>query len=588
MTELSAKSNEVAGNGPAANPPGARHLSINWQWIIVGVCIAFTMYIALIPLGFLLWQSFFTPQTATQPAVFTLGNYVTAYTDFETVRLFFNSLKFAIGVSTLSFTIGTALAWMNERTNTPFKSLFFAMSLIPLVIPSVLFTISWILLGSPKIGIINLTLMHWFNLQGPVFDIYSIWGMIWVDGLHYSPMAFLLMTAAFRAMDPSLEESATMSGANVLQVLWHVTLKLVWPAIFATILILFVRAIESFEVPALLGLPVGIQVFTSSIYEAVHRYPSQIGLASTYAVSLLLITTTGIYFISKLSSSGSKYSTMTGKGFRPRQIDLGRWRWFTAGLFFLYFSLIVALPFLVLLWSSFQRFYTVPSMEAIKHLTLDPYRFVLSYPNLTRAVWNSLLLAFGTATVIMLVTSVICWIVVKTKMPGRWLLDNLASLPMVFPGLVLGLSLMIFYLNVNIGVYGTMWIMFIAYVTRFMPYGLRFNTTSMLQIHKELEESSAMSGASWGTTFWRIILPLLKPGLMAGWIYIMIVSIRELSSSILLYSPGTEVVSIIIWELWENGQYVELSALGVLFILALLVLVMIAQAIGKKFGIKET
>ena len=588
MTELSAKSNEVAGNGPAANPPGARHLSINWQWIIVGVCIAFTMYIALIPLGFLLWQSFFTPQTATQPAVFTLGNYVTAYTDFETVRLFFNSLKFAIGVSTLSFTIGTALAWMNERTNTPFKSLFFAMSLIPLVIPSVLFTISWILLGSPKIGIINLTLMHWFNLQGPVFDIYSIWGMIWVDGLHYSPMAFLLMTAAFRAMDPSLEESATMSGANVLQVLWHVTLKLVWPAIFATILILFVRAIESFEVPALLGLPVGIQVFTSSIYEAVHRYPSQIGLASTYAVSLLLITTTGIYFISKLSSSGSKYSTMTGKGFRPRQIDLGRWRWFTAGLFFLYFSLIVALPFLVLLWSSFQRFYTVPSMEAIKHLTLDPYRFVLAYPSLARAVWNSLSLAVGTATVIMLVTSVICWIVVKTKMPGRWVLDNLASLPMVFPGLVLGLSLMIFYLNVNVGVYGTMWIMFIAYVTRFMPYGLRFNTTSMLQIHKELEESSAMSGASWSTTFWRIILPLLKPGLMAGWIYIMIVSIRELSSSILLYSPGTEVVSIIIWELWENGQYVELSALGVLFILALLVLVMIAQAIGKKFGIKET
>ncbi len=587
MTELSAKTNEVAGSGLAASPSGARHLSINWQWIIVGVCIAFTMYIALIPLGFLLWQSFFTPQTATQPAVFTLGNYITAYTDSETVRLFLNSLKFAIGVSTFSFLIGTALAWMNERTNTPFKSLFFAMSLIPLVIPSVLFTVAWILLGSPKIGIINLTLMSWFNLQGPVFDIYSIWGMIWVDGLHYSPMAFLLMTAAFRAMDPSLEESATMSGANVLQVLWHVTLKLVWPAIFATILILFVRAIESFEVPALLGLPVGIQVFTSSIYEAVHRYPSQIGLASTYAITLLLITTTGIYFISKLSSSGSKYSTMTGKGFRPRQIDLGRWRWVTASLFFLYFSLIVALPFLVLLWSSFQSFYTVPSMEALKHLTLDPYRFVLSYPNLTRAVWNSLLLAFGTATVIMLVTSVICWIVVKTKMPGRWVLDNLASLPMVFPGLVLGLSLMIFYLNVNVGVYGTMWIMFIAYVTRFMPYGLRFNTTSMLQIHKELEESSAMSGASWSTTFWRIILPLLKPGLMAGWIYIMIVSIRELSSSILLYSPGTEVVSIIIWELWENGQYVELSALGVLFILALFGLVLIAQAIGKKFGIKE-
>ena len=565
----------------------ARPSWLSWKWVVIGLCVAVTVYIAVIPLGFLLWQSFFTPQTATKPAVFTLGNYITAYTNPDTPRLFWNSLKFAAGVSVFSFVVGTTLAWMNERTNTPFKSLFFALSLIPLVIPGILFTVAWILLGSPKIGIINLTLMHWLGLSAPLFDVYSLWGMIWVDGLHYSPMAFLLMTAAFRAMDPSLEESATMSGANVFQVLWHVTLKLTWPAIFATLLILFVRAIESFEVPALLGLPVGIHVFTSSIYQAVHRYPSQIGLASTYAITLLLITTAGIFFISRLSASGSKYSTMTGKGFRPRQIDLGPWRWVAAGVFFVYFSLIVVLPFLVLLWSSFQKFYAVPSMEALGRLTLDPYRFVLTYPNLARSVWNSLALSFGSATLIMLITSVICWIVVKTKLPGRWLLDNLASLPMVFPGLVLGLSLMIFYLNFDIGVYGTMWILFIAYVTRFMPYGLRFNTTSMLQIHKELEESAAMSGASWGTTFRRIVLPLLKPGLLAGWIYIMIVSIRELSSSILLYSPGTEVISIIIWELWENGQYVELSALGVMFILLLFVLVMIAQAIGRKFGIKE-
>ena len=565
----------------------ARPFALNWKWIVIGLCVAFTMYIAVVPLGFLLWQSFFTPQTATKDAVFTFGNYITAYTNPDTLRLFLNSVQFALGTATFAFLIGTTLAWINERTNTPFKSLFFALALIPLVIPGILFTISWILLASPKIGIINLTLMYWFNLSTAPFNIYSMGGMIWVDGLHYSPAAFLLMTAAFRAMDPSLEESAMMSGANVFQVLWRVTLKLVWPAIFATVLILFVKAIESFEVPALLGLPVGIQVFTSAIYQAVHRYPSQVGLASSYAVTLIAITTVGIYFISRLSSSGSKYATMTGKGFRPRRIDLGRWRWLAAGVFFAYFSLIVVLPFLVLLWSSFQKFYAVPSIEALSRLTLDPYRFVLSYPNLSRSVMNSLMLAIGSATAIMLITSVICWIVVKTKLPGRWLLDNLASLPMVFPGLVLGLALMIFYLNVDVGVYGTMWILLIAYVTRFMPYGLRFNTTSMMQIHKELEESSAMSGASWGTTFRRIILPLLKPGLLAGWIYIMIVSIRELSSSILLYSPGTEVISIVIWELWENGQYVELSALGVLFILMLFVLVMLAQYAGKKFGIKE-
>jgi len=561
--------------------------SFEWKWIVIGLCVALTVYIAVVPLAFLLWQSFFTPQTAAKAARFTLDNYAQAYGSSDTARLFWNSLQFAFGASLFSFSLGTTLAWMNERTNTPFKALFFGLSIIPLVIPGILFTIAWILLGSPKIGILNLVLQQWFGLERPLFNVYSLWGMMWVDGLHYSPMAFLLMTAAFRSMDPSLEESATMSGANIFQVARRVTLKLVWPAILATLLVLFVRAVESFEVPALLGLPVGIHVFTSAIYQAVHRYPSQIGLASAYGMTLLVITSIGVYFVSRLSSRGGKYATMTGKGFRPRRIDLGPWRWAAAAVFMVYFLLIVALPFAVLLWSSFQKFYAIPSWQALQNLTLDPYRFIFAYPNLGRTVWNTLLLSFGSATLIMLVTSVICWIVVKTRFPGRRLLDNVASLPMVFPGLVLGLAIMIFYLNIDVGVYGTMWIMFIAYVTRFMPYGLRYNTASMLQIHRELEESAAMSGASWGTTFVRIVLPLLKPGLVAGWIYVMIVSIRELSSSILLYSPGTEVLSITIWELWENGQYVELSALGVLFILALFVLVMAAQWLGGKFGVRE-
>jgi iron(III) transport system permease protein len=572
--------------GPGSTD-AARSPAFDWKWVVMGVSVAFTVYIAVIPLSFLIWQSLRTPQTAAADAVFTVGNYAAAYGSSATWRLFWTSVQFASGTAVFAFLLGTSLAWMNERTNTPFKRVFFALSLIPLVIPSILFTVAWIFLASPQIGILNLVGQSWFGLDEAPFNIYSLPGMIWVDGLHYSPMAFLLMTAAFRAMDPSLEESATMSGANIFQVAWRVTLRLTWPAIVATVLILFVRAIEAFEVPALLGLPVGIQVFTSAIYQAVHRYPSQVGLASAYAVSLLVITTVGVYFVSRLSSQGSRYATMTGKGFRPRQIDLGRWRWVAAAAFIAYFLLIVILPFAVLLWSSLQRFYAVPSMEALGHLTLDPYRFVFSYPNLGRTVWNSVVLSFSAATIVMLVTSVICWIVVKTKIRGRWLLDNVASLPLVFPGLVLGLAIMIFYLNVNVGVYGTIWIMLIAYVTRFMPYGLRYSTTSMLQIHKELEESAAMSGASWSTTFRRIVLPLLKPGLLAGWIYVMIVSIRELSTSILLYSPDTQVVSIVIWELWENGQYVELSALGVLFIIALFTLVLVAQWLGKKYGVKE-
>jgi len=569
-----------------AGARGARY-RLDLKWFVLGVCVVLVAYLALIPLGFLLWQSFFTPHTAAKPAEFTFGNYAAAYSSVQTAKLFVNSLLFAAGTAAFSLIVGTALAWMNERTNTPFKRLFFGLALVPLIIPGILFTISWIMLASPKIGIFNLMLQHWFGTSYVFFNVYTIWGMIWVDGLHYSPMAFLLMTAAFRSMDPALEESAAMSGANLWQVVWRITLALSWPAIFAILLILFVRAIESFEVPALLGMPAGIFVFTSAIYEAIHRYPSQIGLASSYGVTLLLLTSVGVWFQSRLSSSGQRYSTVTGKGFRPRRIDLGRWRYLTAAIFIVYFLLIVAAPLLVLLWSSVQKYYSVPSMAALANLTLDPYRFILGHPTFARAIWNSLLLCLGSATIIMLVTAVICWIVVKTRIPGRWLLDNLASLPIVFPGLVLGLSIMVFYLNVDAGIYGTIWILLIAYITRFMPYGIRYNTASMLQIHKELEESAAMSGASWGATFVRVVLPLLKPGLVAGWIYVAIVSLRELSSSILLYSPGTEVVSIMIWELWENGQYVELSALGVMLIVLLFALVMLAQFAGSRFGVKD-
>ncbi len=483
--------------------------------------------------------------------------------------------------------VGTTLAFLNERTNTPFKTLFFALAIIPLVIPGILFTVSWIMLASPKIGIINLALQGLFATDAVFVNIYTMAGMIFVDGLHYSPMAFLLMTAAFRSMDPALEESAMMSGASVPQVARRITLKLAWPAAFGALLILFVRSIESFEVPALLGLPVGIHVYTSSIYQAIHQYPSQIGLAAAYAVTLLLVTSLGIYAQARLSSQGAQFATVTGKGFRPRTIDLGNWRYLTAAFFILYFIVIVLLPFLVLVWSSLQKFYSAPSWAALSRVSLDSYRTVLDTPQFAQTVWNSLVLAVGCATVIMLVSAVISWIVVRTRLPGRWMLDNLASLPLVFPGLVLGLAIMVCYLTLDIGVYGTLWIMFIAYVTRFLPYGMRYSSGSMLQIHKELEESAAMSGATWGLTFRRVVLPLLKPGLLAGFIYVMIVSIRELSSSILLYSPGTEVVSIMIWELWQNGQYVELSALGVMLIVLLFLLVLLAQFVGRRFGIAE-
>jgi iron(III) transport system permease protein len=557
------------------------------KWLLLGGVVVIVAWLALVPLIFLIWQSFMTPATADIPAVFTLSNYTEVFGSARTWQLFANSAGYALGSALLALFIGTALAWVCERTNTPFKPLFYAMSVVPIVIPGILFVTAWIMLASPQIGIINLLLQGLFNTDYVFVDIYTLPGMMWVDGIQHAPLAFLLMSAALRSMDPALEESALMSGASLFQITRRITLKLAWPAATAAFLILFVRSIESFETPALIGLPVGIEVFTSSIYEALHGYPSNIGLGATYAVTLLAITSAGIYWQSRLSRHAGRYATVTGKGFRPRVMDIGRWRFVTFGLFLLYAFLVIVLPFLVLLWSSLQRFYSVPSMAALKNVSFASYQRVLEFPSVGTAIWNSIFLAVGSATAIMFLTAVVCWIVLRTKIPGRWLLDNIASMPLVMPGLVLGLAVMVCYLAIGGGIYGTIWILLLAYVTRFMPYGMRFNTTSMMQIHKELEESAALSGASWSKIFFRVILPLLKPGLIAGWIYIVIVSIRELSASILLYSPGTEVVSVVLWELWQNGQYTQLSAFGVMLICALFVFVMLAQLISKRFGIRD-
>lgn len=573
----------TAGIRAAGRPGGLCDL----RWLALGAGMALVAFLSLVPLGYLLWQSVHTPATAQAAGVLTLENHREALGASGTGRLLGNSLVFADGTALLAFVIGTVLAWMNERTNTPFKTLFYALSVVPLIVPGVLFTIAWILLASPKIGLVNLALQALTGSSHVFVDVYSMGGMIWVDGLHYSPVAFLIMSAAFRSMDPSLEESALMSGATAWQVAWRVSLRLSWPAAVATLLILFIRAIESFEVPALIGLPVGLQVYTSAIYQAIHQYPSRIGLASAYATVLLVVATIGIYLQSLVTRHSRRYVTVTGKGFRPRVLDLGPWRYLTAAVFILYAALIVLLPFLVLLWSSFQSFYAVPSIQALQNMTLDPYRAVLGHHNFWPAVLNSVALALGTATLVMLLTSVICWTVVRTRWPGRWLLDQLASLPIVLPGLVVGLAYMVFFLNVDVGIYGTVWILLLAYATRFMPYGMRYNTTALLQVHQELEDSAQMSGASWGATFGRIVLPLLEPGLLAGWIFVLIVSMRELSSSILLYSPGSEVLAIVVWELWEAGQLVELSALGVMFMVALLFLVMTAQWLGGKYGVKQ-
>jgi len=351
---------------------------------------------------------------------------------------------------------------------------------------------------------------------------------------------------------------------------------------------MFIRAIEAFEVPALIGLPAGIEVFTSEIYLAIHEYPSNFGLAGALAVTLLLFSSLGVYFYRLATAKEQRFATVTGKGFRPRLIDLGWFRYVVCGMCIVFFIITIGLPIFILLWSSFVPFYEVPSLEAAAKLSWKNYIFVFNFPTTMTAFKNSIFLMLMTATLTMLLTSVIAWIAVKSKVKGRGALDALTFIPIAFPGIVLGVSLLYVYLFLPIPIYGTIWILLVAYITKYMPYGIRTTTSSIIQIHSELEEASALSGATWARTFRTVTLPLLIPGFMAGWVYIAMVSLRELSTSILLYASGSEVLSIVVFDLWEGGQYPTLCALGIMMISLLIVLAFVANKVGAKIGIKRT
>jgi len=559
----------------------------NSQFLILVGCTLFVLYLAGIPLLMLLYGSIRSAPIGEPGAHFTFANYVKAYVDKEFYLLLLNSVYYAIGTCTLTFVIGTFLAWVSERTNTPFKKLFMVMSLIPFIIPGILSTISWILLLSPKIGLINIVVKEALGLEAAPFNVYSMWGMIWAESIHLYPLVFLLMSAAFRNMDTSLEEAAMTAGSSTLQTFRTVTLPLMRPAMVSVLLINFIRGIEAFEVPALIGVPAKISVFTTKIFLAIHQFPSDFGLAGAYAVTLLAISTVGVLIYGKITRKEERYATVTGKGYRPRVVDLGHWKWMTLGISFLIFLLAVILPIFVLLWSSFIPYYGVPSWELASKMTWGNYQYILNYPLAATAFKNSFYLSVGTATLVMLLTSVIAWITVKTKLPGRGFLDTMTFIPIAMPGIVLGVSLIWVYLTLPIPIYGTIWVLLLAYMTKYIPYGIRAASASMIQINKELEEASLTAGGTWFQTFRKIILPLLMPGFTAGWIYISIIALRELSTSILLYSYNSTVLSIMAFDLWEGGQYTYVCALGVLMVLLLVTMAMIARKLGAKIGIAE-
>jgi iron(III) transport system permease protein len=549
--------------------------------IVIAATVAVIAYLVLTPLLYLGYATFF------EDGQFSLDSFVRAFSTPGTVGMFVNSLIFAIGTTILSLVIATFLAYVVVRTDAPYRSLLAAIAIIPVVIPSVLYIIAWTLLASPTIGLLNLIPNALFGTH--LFDIFTLGGMIWVEGLHNVPLVFLFMVVAFRSMDASLEESALVSGASHRTMYRRITLPLLRPALAGAALIVSIKTLGTFEAPAILGAAEPITVFVSRIYFVMRDFPYDTGAAGALSTALILLAFVGTWLLARVRGDGSSYQTVTGKAFRPQPMELGRARPWVLLAVAAYFVVTTLLPVLILVFNSLLPHTQAFSLAAFSDFTLNNYSRLLEIEALPRSAWNSAILSVGTATVIAALTTVAAWVVLRSRYRWRGGLDQLTFLPINYPSLVIGLAVSFVYLRnpLPFPVYGTLLILLIAYVTNFLPYGMRYAVSALERIANEMEESAEVSGASWWQMMRRVVLPLMIPGLLAGWILTTIIAARELSSSILLYSPGQEVLSIIIFAMYEEGQLVVASALGVVLVAVFTVFTAAAYKVGNGIGINQ-
>lgn len=548
--------------------------SANLIFVILTGIIAF---LGLYPSLFLFYGSL-TSTPLGVPGHFTLANYAQAYTDPETYTVLWNSLVYAAGSSGLSVVLALVIAWITIRTNAPCRRLFELTAIIPNILPTLLITISWVLLLNPSNGLINVALIRLLGLRKAPINIYSLPGLIFVEGLDLTPLAFLIIAAALKSMDPALEESAKTLGSNDLGVIRRITFPLMRPAILAAGTLNFVRAIESFDTPAIIAIPARIEVFTTKIYrEALGSFPLNQNLAATYGVGILVIALIFVYLNRQFTSRVEQFSTVTGKGFRPQQINLGRWKYLASMIVSVLVTLMAILPMLVLLLVALLPYYHVPTWGTWHTLTLKHFQEISQNERTYRAFRNSLFLAIAGASICMLLAALVSYFTVKTKIPGRGLLEGLVFIPWAFPGVAMALGLLWAYVDFPIPIYATIWILLIGYVTRFLPYGLRAATSTIIQVHSELEEASKVCGAGFFATFRRIIFPLMRPGVIAGWIILATIFIREFSISIFLYSPGAEPLGPLLYFFYLDGEYGRMAAVGLVISAISVVLIAIAR-----------
>lgn len=515
----------------------------------------------------------------------TLNNYIEAFNDPTTPKLLINSLVYAAGSALVAVFLAVFYALLTTRTDTPGREVLSFLSYIDLMTPALLTNLGWIYLLDSRVGLINNFLVGVFGSGFPVIEIYSFPGMIFVTALNLFPLTYLAISAAFRAMNQEFEDAARVCGGGFWNIAFNVTLRLTMPAILSIMLLDFIIVMEVFETPSMIGLPAKIPVFMSMIYRAVSwSVPPKVGEATALAIILLLITIGLVTIYRWFTRHGERYVLITGRGYNPSVISLGKWRYMSFLVLMGFILFFLFLPIIVVFLLSLKSFWN--PRDLFSALTMKNYMELTTHPTFVVSIFNSAMFAAIAATILVFLILFTVYLSRRLKVRGMSSIDSISMLPQAYPGLILALGLLWAYISLPIGIYGTAAILIIAYVTKFMPHIVRLLSGVIMQIHHELEEASRVVGASMLTTIRKVVIPLLKPALISAWIYSFIVSFREVSASVLLVSPKTEVVSVVLWELWVNGDDLQFAAAVIILVAIQAAVLSISMLISRLLGMR--
>jgi iron(III) transport system permease protein len=490
----------------------------------------------------------------------SIANFLTVLSNPNVAEALFNTLVACGGGTVIAVAIGLLFSWIVVRTNTPFKGLIAAASILPLFAPPLVAGVAWLILGSPKTGLIN-TVFKWAGLDWHV-NLYSLSGLVFVFGIYYAPYVYMFTSSALRNMDPSLEEAAEISGASAFATLFSVTFPLIMPAIVSGMLLSFIVMLGIYGIPAVLGAPANINVLTTYIFKLTNWSPPLYNTAAAVAI-ILMVVTGFLVFLQQKVLSGRSYTTVAGKAFRPRSLDLGPWRWLTFALGLIYLLVVVILPMLALIVAAFRRFMFIRDAAALfdmRQYSLMHFNSIFDNPLTLNSIYNAVEVGIITAIVGGALAFAIGYTIHRTNLPGRRSIDLIATVPVAIPGLVIGVAYLWAWIGVPGGLYGTIWILALAFIARFMPDTVKALSTSFLQIHRELEEAAWVCGKGTLATIGTIVLPLARPGVIASMTLLFVLAIRELGSSLFLYTSNTMVMSVLLLDYYEGGNIGKTAA----------------------------